>query len=175
MAVYQLGGTAPKIHQSAYVHPQATVIGDVVIGARASVWPQAVLRGDTETLVIGEDTNIQDGTVVHSDAGCPLIIGRGVTVGHQVMLHGCIIGDGTLIGIQSVILNRARIGKSCLIGAGSLITEGKEFPDRVMLLGRPAKVVRELTDEEVARLEINCRTYVERAQIYARELRELNL
>jgi carbonic anhydrase/acetyltransferase-like protein (isoleucine patch superfamily) len=174
MAVYQLGDTAPQIDPTAYIHPQATVIGDVVIGARASVWPQAVLRGDTETLVIGEDTNIQDGTVIHSDAGCPLILGRGVTVGHQVMLHGCLIGDGTLVGIQSVILNRARIGKSCLIGAGSLVTEGKEFPDRVMLLGRPAKVVRELTEEEVARLAVNCKIYVERAQMYAQQLKEVS-
>ena len=171
MAVYQLGDNSPSIDASAFVHPDATVIGDVVIGAKASVWPNTTLRGDTETLIIGEESNIQDGTVIHADLGCPLIIGKGVTVGHQVMLHGCQIGDGSLIGIQSVILNRAKIGKNCLVGAGSLITEGKEFPDGVMILGRPARVVRELTPEEIARLAGNCRVYVERAEQYKRDMK----
>jgi carbonic anhydrase/acetyltransferase-like protein (isoleucine patch superfamily) len=171
MAVYQLGENRPSIDATAFVHPDATIIGDVVIGARASIWPNTTLRGDTETLVIGEESNIQDGTVIHSDLGCPLVIGKGVTVGHQVMLHGCVIGDGSLIGIQSVILNRARIGNNCLVGAGSLITEGKEFPDGVMILGRPARVVRELTQEEIARLAVNCTIYIDRAQQYMNEMK----
>lgn len=170
MAVYQLGDNRPSIDATAFVHPDATVIGDVVIGARASIWPNTTLRGDTETLVIGEGSNIQDGTVIHADLGCPLLIGKGVTVGHQVMLHGCEIGDGSLIGIQSVILNRAKIGKNCLVGAGSLITEGKEFPDGVLILGRPARVVRDLTVEEIARLATNCSIYVARAEQYKHEL-----
>jgi carbonic anhydrase/acetyltransferase-like protein (isoleucine patch superfamily) len=174
MAVYQLGSSRPKIDASAFVHPDATVIGAVVLGARSSVWPQVTLRGDTETLIIGDESNIQDGTVVHADMGCPFILGRGVTVGHQVMLHGCIIGDGSLIGIQSVILNRAKIGKQCLVGAGSLITEGKEFPDRVLILGSPARVVRPLTDEEVAKLSVNSRVYVERAEQYMREMQRIS-
>lgn len=171
MAVYQLGDHRPSIDATAFVHPDATIIGDVIIGARASVWPNTTLRGDTETLVIGDESNIQDGTVVHADLGCPLIIGKGVTVGHQVMLHGCIIGDGSLIGIQSVILNRARIGNYCLVGAGSLITEGKEFPDGVLILGRPARVVRELTAEEITRLSGNCKIYIDRAQQYKTDMK----
>ena len=171
MAVYQLGEIRPSINSTAFVHPDATIIGDVVIGAKASIWPNTTLRGDTETLIIGDESNIQDGTVIHADLGCPLVIGKGVTVGHQVMLHGCEIGDGSLIGIQSVILNRAKIGKNCLVGAGSLITEGKEFPDGVMILGRPARVVRELTAEEIGKLAVNCSIYVARAEQYKLEMK----
>jgi len=170
MAVYKLGNKIPQIDPTAFVHPEATLIGDVTLKAQSSVWPQATLRGDTEPIVIGERTNVQDGSVLHADPGCPLSLGAGVTIGHLVMLHGCIIGDGTLIGIQSVILNRARIGANCLVGAGSLVTEEKIFPDGVLILGRPAKVVRELTPEEIARLGLNASVYVTRAAMYARKM-----
>jgi carbonic anhydrase/acetyltransferase-like protein (isoleucine patch superfamily) len=170
MAVYKLGSNIPQIDPSAFVHPESTVIGDVTLKAHSSVWPHATLRGDTEPIVIAEGSNVQDGSVLHADPGCPLTVGAGVTIGHLVMLHGCVIGDGTLIGIQSVILNRARIGANCLVGAGSLITEDKIFPDGVLILGRPAKVVRELTPEEIVRLGLNAGVYTSRAAVYAREM-----
>jgi carbonic anhydrase/acetyltransferase-like protein (isoleucine patch superfamily) len=174
MAVYRLGSNIPRIDPTAFVHPDATVIGDVVLAAQTSVWPQATLRGDTEPIVIGAGSNIQDGSVLHADPGCPLTISAKVTIGHLVMLHGCVIGEGTLIGIQSVILNKARLGINCLVGAGSLITEGKEFPDGVLILGRPAKVVRELTSEEIARLKVNAEVYVNRAIQYARDMKRID-
>jgi carbonic anhydrase/acetyltransferase-like protein (isoleucine patch superfamily) len=173
MAIYQLGGRVPDIDPEAWVHEQATVIGLVTLAAHASVWPHATLRGDTEPLVIGEGTNIQDGSVLHTDPGQPLRLGAFVTVGHQVMLHGCTVGDGTLIGIQSVILNGAVIGRNCLVGAGSLITEGKTFPDNSLIFGRPAKAVRELTEEEASRLRMNAEVYIARARHYATDLRKL--
>jgi carbonic anhydrase/acetyltransferase-like protein (isoleucine patch superfamily) len=173
MAVYQLGDRIPRIDAKAWIHEQATVIGAVQLGPLASVWPQATLRGDTEPLKVGAGTNIQDGSVLHADPGQPLRLGSFVTVGHQVMLHGCTVGDGSLIGIQSVVLNGAEIGSNCLVGAGSLITEGKRFPDNTLILGRPAKVVRELTDTEIARLRLNAEVYVARSQLYALELRRL--
>ena len=163
MAVYQLGSSRPRIDASAFVHPDATIIGDVVLGANSSVWPQVTLRGDTETLIIGEESNIQDGTVVHADLGCPFRLGRGVTVGHQVMLHGCIVGDGSLIGIQSVVMNGAKIGRNSIVGAGSLVTEGKEFPDNALIVGSPARVVKTLTDEQAARLRASAAHYVANA------------
>jgi carbonic anhydrase/acetyltransferase-like protein (isoleucine patch superfamily) len=173
MTIYQLGDRIPRIDPEAWVHEQASVIGDVVLEPLASIWPQAVLRGDTEPLTIGHSTNIQDGSVLHADPGQPLRLGRSVTVGHQVMLHGCTIGDGSLIGIQSVILNGAVIGADCLVGAGSLVTEGKVFPTRSLILGRPAKAVRELTDAELEKLRANALVYVERARLYFTSLRRL--
>lgn len=162
MTCYRLSGIAPEIAEDAYVAREATVIGKVRLGEKVSIWAGAVLRGDNELISVGDFSNIQEGSVLHTDPGKPLNIGRNVTVGHQAMLHGCTIGNGTLIGIQAVVLNGAVIGEYCLVGAGALITEGKVFPDRSMILGSPAKVVRQLTDEEVARLKRNSMGYVER-------------
>src|ERR1043166_3051399 len=145
MALYQLGDDAPRIAASAWVADSADVIGRVALADDASVWFNAVLRGDTEWLHVGRGSNVQDGSVLHTDAGVPLVIGENVTIGHQVMLHGCTVGDGTLIGIKSVVLNGAKIGRNCIVGAGALVTEGKEFPDGSMILGAPARAVRELT------------------------------
>ena len=160
MALYQLGDDAPDLQPDAWVADSASVIGRVRLAAGASVWYGAVLRGDNDWITIGERSNIQDGSVLHTDLGQPLTLGCDVTVGHQVMLHGCHVGDGSLIGIQSVVLNGARIGRHSLLGAGSLVTEGKVFPDGVLLMGRPARVVRELTAEEIARLMGSAEHYV---------------
>ena len=163
MAVYRLGDKTPQLADSVYVAEEATVIGMVTLGARASVWSGAVVRGDNETIAIGAGSNVQEGAVLHADPGFPLAIGERVTIGHQAMLHGCTIGDGTLVGIQAVVLNGAVIGRNCLIGAGAIVTEGKSFPDRSLILGAPAKVARELSDEEVAGIERAAASYVERA------------
>ena len=135
MALYELGEKKPQLGSDAWIAPNATVIGDVRLGANASIWWNAVLRGDNDPISIGENSNIQDGSVLHTDEGVPLTIGRDVTVGHLVMLHGCTVGDGSLIGIGSIVLNRAVIGKSCIVGANTLIPEGKVFPDRVLIVG----------------------------------------
>lgn len=173
MAIYQLGDKAPQIPQSAYVAPEATVIGDVTLGERASLWPGVVVRGDSESIRIGEDCNIQDGAVLHADPGCPLVIGDGVSVGHQAMLHGCTVGAGTLIGIQAVILNRAAIGRHCIVGAGAVITEGKTFPDRSLVVGAPARVLRQLSDEQVASLAESAQSYVTRRDLYKGALKRI--
>jgi carbonic anhydrase/acetyltransferase-like protein (isoleucine patch superfamily) len=166
MAIYKIGDRVPEIAASAYVHEFATVIGTVVLKDRVSVWPQAVIRGDTETITIGAGSNVQDGAILHADPGVPLTLGEDVTIGHQVMLHGCTIGDGTLIGIQAVVLNNAVIGKGCLVGAGSLVTEGKVFPDNVMIVGSPARVIRELTPKDVERVRHAAHHYVTEAVHY---------
>ena len=166
MTIYRIGDDAPVIAASAYVAKEATIIGRVKLGELASVWPGAVIRGDDEPIHVGNRTNVQDGAVLHTDPGCPLFIGDNVTVGHQAVLHGCTIGEGSLIGIQAVVYNRAIIGKDCLIGAGSLVTEGKVFPDRSLIVGAPAKRVRELTDEDVAAMHANTHTYVQRREKY---------
>jgi carbonic anhydrase/acetyltransferase-like protein (isoleucine patch superfamily) len=145
----------------------------VELGENASVWFGVVLRGDTELLRIGRNSNVQDGSVVHADPGFPLILGDNVTVGHQVMLHGCTVGDGSLIGIQSVVLNGAKIGRNCLVGAGSLITEGKEFPDGSMIMGTPAKAVRQLTPEQIAGVHRAAEHYVENARRFKAGLRKI--
>lgn len=163
MALYQLGEHAPRVAATAWVAEDASVIGRVELAEGASVWYGCVLRGDNDWMRIGRNSNVQDNSVLHTDTGIELVIGDNVTVGHQVMLHGCSIGDGTLIGIQSVVLNRARIGRHCLVGAGSLVTEGKEFPDGSMIMGTPAKVVRPLTPEEIQRLQASAAHYVEQA------------
>ena len=163
MAIYQLDEQVPRIASTAWVADSAQVIGNVELGENASVWFGAVLRGDGEPLRIGRGSNVQDGSVVHTDAGFPTTLGEYVTVGHQVMLHGCTIGDGSLIGIQAVLLNGAKIGKNCLVGAGALVTEGKEFPDGSMILGSPAKVVRQLTPEQTAGLQRSATHYVANA------------
>lgn len=164
MALYRLGDDSPQAGPGAWVADNASVIGRVVLGAAASVWYGAVLRGDNDLIRIGARSNVQDGSVLHTDLGFELTVGEDVTIGHQVMLHGCTIGDGTLVGIQTVILNGARIGRHCLVGAGSLVTEGKTYPDGVLIVGRPAQVVRELTAEQVERLRASAAHYVEQAR-----------
>ncbi len=150
MAIYELDGIAPKLGEGAWVADSADVVGNVELADGANVWFGAVIRGDDPTPIrVGRRSNIQDGSVLHSDPGKPLTIGDDVTIGHKVMLHGCTIGDGSLIGIGAVVLNNARIGKGCLVGAGSLVTEGKEFPDGSMIMGSPAKVVRALSPEQI--------------------------
>ena len=166
MAIYELDGAVPQIADSAWVADSAQVIGTVELADDASVWFGAVIRGDTETIRIGRRTNIQDLSVLHADVGMPLTLGDDVTVGHQVMLHGCTVGDGSLIGIGAVVLNGAKIGKGCLVGAGSLVTEGKEFPDGSMIMGSPAKVVRQLTPEQLEGLLHSAAHYVDNAQRY---------
>lgn len=173
MAIYQLGENAPEIDASAYVAESANLIGKVTLEANASVWFGATLRGDNERITIGENSNVQEGTVMHTDMGFPLVLGKNVTVGHQAMLHGCTIGDGTLVGIQAVVLNGAKIGKGCLIGAGALVTEGKEFPDNSLILGSPAKVARTLTVEDLGKLESIAAGYVERGHRYKAELKKI--
>ncbi len=173
MALFALDDLAPRLAASAWVADSAQVMGDVQLGENASVWFGAVLRGDTEPLVIGEGSNVQDNAVVHADHGFPVTVGRNVTVGHQAILHGCSVGDGSLIGIQAVVLNGAKIGRHCLVGAGALVTEGKEFPDGSMIIGSPARVLRQLTPEQIARLDRSAEHYVENARRYRHGLRKI--
>ena len=172
MAIYTLGDRQPVLGHEAWVAPNATVIGDVRLGDNASIWWSAVVRGDNDTIAIGAGSNIQDGSVLHVDAGVPMILGTNVTVGHLAMLHGCSIGDESLIGIKSVILNKAVIGRRCIIGANSLIPEGKLIPERSLVMGSPGKVVRQLSDEEVARLLLAAQGYVEKARRYRATLKQ---
>ena len=153
-----------------YVAPDATLIGRVVLEHEASVWFHTVVRGDNDPIVIGARSNIQDGSVLHTDDGVPLVVGPSVTVGHQVMLHGCNIGEGSLIGIKAVVLNHAVVGRECLIGACALIPEGKVIPDRSLVMGSPGRVVRTLTDAEAAGIRAMADAYVEKARRYLREL-----
>ncbi len=173
MAVYELDGTAPRVHPSAWVADSAEVIGNVTLAADASVWFGCVLRGDTEHMTVGEGSNIQDLSVLHADVGQPLTIGRHVTVGHKVMLHGCTIGDESLIGIGAVVLNGAKIGKNCLVGAGALVTEGKQFPDGSMIVGAPARVVCQLTPEQIEGLRLSARHYIDNARRFRAGLKRL--
>ena len=174
MALYQLKDKKPSIHPSSYVAKEATLIGDVIVGEDASVWAGVVIRGDNEPITIGKGSNVQEGTVMHTDIGCPLTLAEGVTVGHQAMLHGCIIGEGSLIGIQAVVLNRAVIGKNCLVGAGSVVTEGKVFPDNSLILGSPAKMVKELTPEAIAALKTSAQNYVAKKNLFKEHLVEIS-
>jgi carbonic anhydrase/acetyltransferase-like protein (isoleucine patch superfamily) len=173
MSIYRLGEKHVQLGANVWIAPNASVIGNVHLGANSSVWWNATLRGDNDPIHVGERTNIQDGSVLHTDEGVPMVIGDDVTVGHLVMLHGCRIGDCSLVGIGSVILNRAVIGKGCIVGANTLIPEGKLFPDRVLIVGSPGKVVRELTDEDVARLKASADHYVANAQRYRTALQPL--
>jgi carbonic anhydrase/acetyltransferase-like protein (isoleucine patch superfamily) len=173
MAIYELDAVAPRLAETAWVADSAQVMGNVELGDDASVWFGAVIRGDTEVIRIGKRTNIQDASVLHADVGKPLTIGDDVTVGHKVMLHGCTIGDGSLIGIGAVVLNGARIGKGCLVGAGALVTEGKEFPDGSMIIGSPAKVVRELNAEQRKGLLMSAAHYVDNARRFKTGLHKL--
>jgi carbonic anhydrase/acetyltransferase-like protein (isoleucine patch superfamily) len=173
MAIYQLGEHAPEIDATAYVADSANVIGKVTLGEHSSVWFGATLRGDNERITIGAHSNVQEGTVMHTDMGYPMVIGAHVTIGHQAMLHGCTVGDGTLIGIQAVVLNGARIGKGCLVGAGALVTEGKQFPDNTLIVGAPAKAIRTLTDEDRARLHAIADGYVARSAVFKTQLKKI--
>ncbi len=173
MAVYEVDGKTPQVDSTAWIADSAQVMGHVTLGPDASVWFGCVLRGDTESMTIGEGSNIQDLTVMHADHGLPLTIGKHVTVGHKVMLHGCTIGDESLIGIGAIVLNGARIGKNCLVGAGSLVTEGKEFPDGSMILGTPAKVVRQLTLEQIEGLRLSAQHYIDNARMFRATLKKL--
>jgi carbonic anhydrase/acetyltransferase-like protein (isoleucine patch superfamily) len=174
MAIYELDSVAPRLSADVWVADSAQVMGNVELAQGVSVWFGAVIRGDTECIRIGRNSNIQDASVLHADVGKPLTIGENVTVGHQVMLHGCTVGDGSLIGIGAIVLNGAKIGKGCIVGAGSLVTEGKEFPDGSMIMGSPAKVVRELTAEQQHGLILSAVHYVENARRFKAGLKKLD-
>ncbi|MGV8804952.1 MAG: gamma carbonic anhydrase family protein [Polaromonas sp.] len=173
MALYQLDDLAPTLADTAWVADSAQVIGNVTLAEGASVWFGVVIRGDTEAISVGRASNIQDNSVLHADHGMPLVIGEQVTVGHQAMLHGCTIGDGSLIGIQAVVLNGAKIGKNCLVGAGALVTEGKEFPDGCMILGSPAKAVRQLSEAQIEALKLSAQNYMNNARRYQTGLKKI--
>jgi carbonic anhydrase/acetyltransferase-like protein (isoleucine patch superfamily) len=174
--LYQLGERRPQIHASCFVADSAQVIGSIVLEEDASVWFNTVLRGDNDLITIGAQSNVQDASVIHTDDGLPVKVGRGVTIGHRVMLHGCEVGDYSLIGIGAIVLNRAKIGRHCLIGAGTLITEDKQIPERSLVIGSPGRVVRQLSDTDVRMLEgsaahyvTNARRYRERLEVVARK------
>ena len=173
MTCYALGDLTPHIDPSAFVAAEATLIGAVTLSAGASVWPGASIRADNEPIAVGENSNIQEGAVLHVDAGKPLRIGRNVTVGHQAMLHGCTVEDGALIGIQAVVLNGAVIGRHSLVGAGALVTEGKTFADNSLIVGAPARVIRSLDEETRQRILEGADVYVHRGELYARALKRI--
>ena len=173
MALYAIDGIEPTLSEGAWAAPSADLIGDVRLGARASVWFGAVLRGDNTPLILGDETNFQDGSVGHSDADFPLTIGARVTIGHQAILHGCTVGDDCLIGMGARILNGAVVEPGCIVGAGALITEGKRFERGSLIVGAPARVVRQITHEERQLLRASALHYAEKAQRYAAELREI--
>jgi carbonic anhydrase/acetyltransferase-like protein (isoleucine patch superfamily) len=173
MALYALDGVAPRVAEGAWIADSAQVMGNVELAQDVSVWFGSVIRGDTEVIRIGRGSNIQDGSVLHADIGKPLTIGENVTVGHKVMLHGCTIGDGSLIGIGSIVLNGAKIGKGCIVGAGALVTEGKEFPDGSMVIGSPAKAVRALTPEQQQGLRASAQHYIENARRFRDGLKQI--
>ena len=173
MAIYALGDQVPVIPASCYVAPEATLIGSVVLGERCTIMPGAVLRADNEPIVIGDGSNIQENCVLHTDPGMPLTIGKSVTVGHMVTLHGCTIGDGSLIGIGASVLNRAVIGVSSLVGAGAVVLEGKTFPDRQMIFGSPAKAMREVSEDNVERLRLSAESYVRRGAQFREQLKRI--
>lgn len=168
--IYSLGDKKVKKADNAYVAPGSHIIGDVVMEKDSSVWFNAVVRGDCDTITIGEGTNVQDGAILHTDHGYPMVLGKGITIGHKAMLHGCTVGDYSLIGINAVILNGAKIGKHCVIGANALITEGKEIPDGSVVMGSPGKVVKQLPEEQKAALEASAQHYIENAQLFAEKL-----
>lgn len=170
MTIYKINHKQPSIDSSAFIAPEATVIGDVHIGKSCSVWAGAVIRADNDRVVIGDETNIQEGAVLHVDAGKPINIGKGVSIGHQAMLHGCTVGDGSLIGIKAVILDNAKIGKNCLVGAGALVTEGKEFPDGSLIIGSPAKALKTVTPEQLKAIADNAALYAKHAAEYLAHL-----
>jgi len=169
--LYSLGETEVRLNSSdIFVADNATVIGNVMLEAHSSVWFNVVIRGDNELIHIGEESNVQDGSVLHTDPGHPLTLGRGVTVGHKAMLHGCTVGDYSLIGINAVVLNGAKIGRHCLIGANTLVPEGMEIPDGSLVIGSPAKIKRELSAAQQKMLELSAMSYVKNAERYRRSL-----
>jgi carbonic anhydrase/acetyltransferase-like protein (isoleucine patch superfamily) len=174
MPLHAIDGKAPGFEDadSNWIAPDATLIGDIRVGRNAGFWFGVVIRGDNEPIVIGADTNVQEHTVMHTDPGFPLTIGRGCTIGHRALLHGCTIGDNSLIGMGAIVLNGAKIGRNCLVGAGALVTEGKEFPDNSLIVGSPARVVRELDDAAVARLRGSAAHYVANAKRFKAGLRK---
>lgn len=174
MPLFRLGPLQPEVHPSAWIAPNAVVCADVRIGANATIWWNTVVRGDSDRIVISAASNIQDHSMLHTDKGFVLTVGIGVTVGHRVTLHGCTVGDGALIGMGSIVMNGAVIGRESIVGAGALIPEGKIYPERVLILGSPGRVVRELTEEEVARLKSSAQHYVVYGQRYATECTPLN-
>ena len=173
MAIYELDLIAPRVAVSAWVADSAQVMGNVELAEDTSIWFGAILRGDTEIITIGRGSNIQDGSVLHADIGMPLSVGANVTVGHKVMLHGCTVGDGSLIGIGAVVLNGAKIGKDCIVGAGAWVTEGKEVPDGSMIIGSPAKAVRELSAEQQSALKMSAIHYIENARRFKNGLKKI--
>jgi carbonic anhydrase/acetyltransferase-like protein (isoleucine patch superfamily) len=174
MAIYKIGEHSPDVDASAYVTDSASVIGNVQLAANTSIWFGAALRGDNERISIGEGSNVQECAVLHTDMGYPLTVGKNVTIGHQAMLHGCTVGDGSLIGIQAVVLDGAKIGKNCLVAAGALVTSGKEFPDNSLIMGSPAKAVRELTDKQMSDIQKGVQTYIERAAYFRQQLSRID-
>ena len=171
MPLYSILNSAPTFGEGAWVAPSADLIGDVRLGARASVWFGAIIRADNTPIILGEETNFQDGAIGHSDAGFPLTIGARVTVGHQAILHGCTVHDEALVGMGARILNGAVIGEQCIVGAGALETEGKVFEPRNLIVGSPARAIRTLDEEAVAMLRLSAAHYAEKAAAYARDLR----
>lgn len=172
MPIYRLGASKPEIRTPAYVAPAAVVIGQVRLEESASVWPSAVIRGDNDGISIGRRSNVQDGAVLHVDRGHPLWVGEDVTIGHGAVVHGCTIGDKSLVGINATVLNDVHIGKYCIVGAGSVVPEGKQFPDRSLIIGIPAKVARRVTEAEIEWILWNARDYAERAQQYRQDLNQ---
>ena len=173
MAIYQLDDFTPSIHPSVWLADNAQVMGNVTLAEGTSVWFGAVLRGDTSTITVGKGSNVQDNSVLHADNGMPLVIGEGVTVGHQVMLHGCTVGNNALIGIGAIVLNGVKIGNNCLVGAGALVTEGKEFADGSMIIGSPAKAVRMLSPEQIEGFKMSAKHYIANANRYKAGLKKL--
>ena len=172
MALYEYNGHCPTVHPDTFIFDSADIIGRVTLEAGASVWSNVSIRADNDTIHIGTNSNVQEGSVLHVDPGTPLVIGANVTIGHQAMLHGCTIGDGALIGMQAIVLNRARIGRNCLIGAGAIVPEGREIPDNSLVIGI-GKVVRELSPEEIADMHRATQSYVERGQSFRSQLKRI--
>ena len=168
--IYDFESNKPIFHKDSWVASNAVLIGKVVLKKDANIWFNVVLRGDIETIIIGEGSNVQDGSVFHTDPGCPLTLGKGVTVGHMVMLHGCEVDDDTLIGIGSTILNKTKIGKNCIIGANTLIPENKIIPDNSLVLGSPGKVIRKVTDKEIEEIKENAKHYVDNYKRYKKKI-----
>lgn len=171
MTLYRLGNRDPQLaDDTIFIAPGAQVMGHVILGSHSAIWFNAVLRGDNEPITVGARTNIQDLTMIHSDPGVPATIGEGCTIGHRAIIHGCTIGDNTLVGMGAIVLNRARIGNNCLIGAGALITEGKEIPDNSLVVGSPGKVIRQLDEAAISALKMSAEGYVQNAARFLREL-----
>ena len=172
--LFSLEGNTPKFDGSNFVAPDAALIGKVHLLKNASVWFKAVLRGDNELISIGEDSNIQDGTICHTDMGCPLSLGQGVTVGHNVILHGCQISDHVLVGMGSTLMNNVKVGENTIIGAGSVLTEGKEFPEGVLLLGAPARIIRVISEEEKSLIRLSAESYVKNSERFLNSFKEVD-